>query len=150
MIAPVEVCHDFHYFLQISCTGYGGRVTSSRDPIVIKIYFRGLHADNMTQKKLFWKILIFSCRKFCPNIFAKCTDFCWILLNFPTVSLYNLNQPGIQNSDFSDLHDKKELELHIWRLWSTNQYYNLVQYYPTTPSHLRKIWLLIFWWSDDL
>ena len=83
-------------------------------------------------------------------LFQHFREMYWFLLDFLTVSLYKINQSGIQNSDFSDLHDKKELELHIWRMWSTNQYYNLVQYYPITPSHLRKIRLLIFWWSDDL
>ena len=43
----------------------------------------------------------------------------------------------VQNTGFSYLHDEKELELHIWRIRSTHKYYNLVQYEPKTPSHLR-------------
>ena len=55
-----------------------------------------------------------------------------------------------ENTDFSYLHDEKELELHIWRIWSTDQYYNLVQYYPQTPSNFRDIELWIFCGIGDL
>ena len=42
-----------------------------------------------------------------------------------------------QNTGFSYLHDEKELELHIWRIRSTHEYYNLVQYYRKTPTPVR-------------
>ena len=55
-----------------------------------------------------------------------------------------------QNTDFSYLHDEKELELHIWRIRSTHKYYNLVQYEPKTPTHLRDTALLLFSRIDNL
>ena len=49
-----------------------------------------------------------------------------------------------QNAGFSYLHNEKELELHIWRIRSTHEYYNLVQYDPKTPTHLRDTAVLLF------
>ena len=50
----------------------------------------------------------------------------------------------VQNAGFSYLHNEKELELHIWRIRSTHEYYNLVQYDPKTPTHLRDTAVLLF------
>ena len=78
----------FHHFLQISCTGYGGRVTSSRDPIVIKIYFRGLHADNMTKKNCFEKYQFFLVENFAQTFLQNVlifVGFCLISLLFPFI-----------------------------------------------------------------
>ena len=56
----------------------------------------------------------------------------------------------VQNTGFSYLRDEKESELHIWRIRSTHEYYNLVQYEPKTPTHLRDTELLIFFGIGDL